>query len=183
MKKEEETLTKNSKGLVIVNTGEGKGKTTSAIGTAVRALGWGQRVLLVQFMKGSWKTGEFSFLGKFSAQVKIISADCPFSWVTRDREKDVAICRKVWDSAKEYILNGGYELIILDEINVVTSLGYLTEQEVIETLVRRSSPISIILTGRGAKKRLIDYADLVSDIKCVKHPFDSGVAAKKGIDF
>lgn len=181
--KEDNTSSKNEKGLVIVNTGEGKGKTTSAIGTAIRALGWGQKVLLVQFMKGSRKTGEVSFLGNFLPQIKIISADCSFSWATEDKEKDITVCRKVWDSSKKYILNGGYELIILDEINVITSLGYLAEQEIIETLSNRNPSINIILTGRGAKKSLINYADLVSDMKCVKHPFNSGVAAKKGIDF
>jgi cob(I)alamin adenosyltransferase len=174
---------KSKKGLVIVNTGEGKGKTTSAIGTAIRALGWGQKVLLVQFMKGRWKTGELSFLKQFVPQIKIISADCPFSWETKDKEKDITVCKKVWNSAKKYILNGGYKLVILDEINVITSLGYLTEQEIIETLIRRVPFIDVILTGRGAKKKLIDYANIVSDIKCVKHPFDSGIAAKKGIDF
>jgi cob(I)alamin adenosyltransferase len=183
MEKKKNTSIKSEKGLVIVNTGEGKGKTTSAIGVAIRALGWGHKVLLVQFMKGSWETGEFNFLGKLSSQVKIISADCPFSWATKDKEKDVAICRKVWDSAKEYILDSEYELIILDEVNIATSLGYLVEQEVIETLKQRKPSINIILTGRGAKKRLIDYADIVSEINCVKHPFHSGVVAKKGIDF
>lgn len=177
------TTVDNGKGLVIVNTGEGKGKTTSAIGTAIRALGWGQKVLLVQFMKGSWKTGELNFLKKLSPQVRMIFADCPFSWKTKDREKDAGVCRKVWNSARKYILKGGYELIILDEINVVTSLGYLPEQEVIETLMGRNPYVNIVLTGRGAKKGLINYADLVSEVKCVKHPFDSGLAAKKGIDF
>ena len=176
-------MTKNSKGLVIVNTGEGKGKTTSAIGVAVRALGWGHKVLLVQFMKGSRETGELNFLGKLSSQVRIISADCPFSWATRDKEKDIAICRKVWGSVKGYVINGGYELIILDEINVVTSLGYLSEREVIEALKQREPSVNIILTGRAANKELTDYADLVSEIRCVKHPFNSGIPAKKGIDF
>lgn len=178
-----EKMSNNEKGLIIVNTGEGKGKTTSAIGIAIRALGWGRKVLFIQFMKGSWETGEIRFLKKFTTQVKIISAECPFSWKTKDKEKDMVVCRSVWDMAKEYILNGEYELIVLDEINILTSLGYLPEQEVIEILKKRELSVSIILTGRGAKKELIDYADLVSEIKCVKHPFGSGVAAKKGIDF
>ncbi len=183
MENKKNTSIKDVKGLVVVYTGDGKGKTTSAIGVAVRTLGWGQKVLLIQFLKGSWNTGEMRFLEKISPQVKIISAECPFSWATKNKEKDTAVCRKVWDSAKDYILNGEYELIVLDEINVVTSLGYLGEQEVIESLKQRKPFINIILTGRGAKKELIDYADLVSEINCVKHPFNSGLAAKKGIDF
>ena len=169
--------------MVIVNTGNGKGKSTAAIGTAIRALGWGWKIFMVQFMKGKWDTGEKRFIEKIGPDFTIVNADCGFSWNSTDTQSDIEACRTIWEKAKGAINGEEYDLVILDEINVVLHLNYLPMSEVIETVRNRPSWKHIILTGRNASPEMIEAADCVSEIKNIKHPFDSGKVAQKGIDF
>jgi cob(I)alamin adenosyltransferase len=170
-------------GLVIVNTGNGKGKTTAALGTAFRALGWGWKVSVIQFVKGRWITGEKNLADKFSLPIDIHPMGDGFTWKTDNAQKDIETCEKIWSFIEKVIDGEEHDLIILDEINIVFDKKYLDVNRVIEKLKKRPSWMHVIMTGRGAPAGLIEYADLVSDIKEVKHPFTSGLKAQKGVDF
>ena len=171
------------RGLVLVYTGEGKGKSSSAFGVIVRALGWGQRVGVVQFIKGTWKTGERQFFSKFEEQLDWHTMGEGFTWDTQDLERDTHTARLAFDKAREMLESGDYDLVVLDEINIALRYDYLSEGAVIEGLEARSPRTSVILTGRDAKPGICDYADLVSEMRAVKHPFDAGIKAVRGIDF
>ena len=171
------------RGLVLVYTGEGKGKSSSAFGVIVRALGWGQRVGVVQFIKGTWKTGERQFFSKFEEQLDWHTMGEGFTWDTQDLERDTHTARLAFDKAREMLESGAYDLVVLDEINIALRYDYLSEGAVIEGLEARSPRTSVILTGRDAKPGICDYADLVSEMRAVKHPFDAGIKAVRGIDF
>ena len=171
------------RGLVLVHTGNGKGKSSAAFGVAARALGWGKRVGVVQFIKGAWKTGERQFFSRFPDLLEWRTTGQGFTWDTQDREEDIATARSGLDIAREMITGGDFDLVVLDEINVVASYDYLPADAVLECLEARSPRTHVILTGRGAPPELIDYADLVSEMVEIKHPFHSGIKAQRGIDF
>lgn len=171
------------RGLLIVNTGKGKGKSTAAFGMVFRAIGHGMKVGVIQFIKGAWDTGERSVLEKFPDLVTIKAAGEGFTWETQDRERDVAHARAGWEDAKKLIADPSYRMILLDELNIVLRYDYLPLQEVLEVLRNRPPEKHIIITGRNAKEELIEIADLVTEMELVKHPFRSGVKAQAGIEF
>ena len=169
-------------GLVMVHTGNGKGKTTAAIGTAFRALGVGFKVKMIQFIKGSWDYGELHTARKLE-NFEIVPMGEGFTWETKDRERDIKIAHDTWTACREAIDRGEHDLLIFDEINVALSLGYLDVSEVIEGLKAKGEDKHIILTGRDAPQELMDFADLVTEMKEIKHPFKSGINAQRGIEF
>jgi len=171
------------KGLVIVHTGEGKGKSTAAFGMVCRAIGHGFKVGVVQFVKGKWETGERRVLEAFPEQVTIKTMGEGFTWDTQDRQRDIAAARAAWDAAKAMIADPGYRMILLDELNIVLRYDYLPLDEVIQTLQQKPRDTHVIVTGRNAKEPLIEAADLVTDMTMVKHPFRAGVKAQAGIEF
>ena len=171
------------RGLVLVHTGNGKGKSSAAFGVAARALGWGQRVAIVQFIKGSWKTGERQFFNRFPEQLEWRTTGQGFTWDTQDREADSAAARSALAMAQGLLAGGGFDLVVLDEINVVLSCDYLPPEAVVACLEARADRTHVILTGRGAPPELIEYADLVSEMIEIKHPFQAGIKAQRGIDF
>ncbi|WP_290495652.1 cob(I)yrinic acid a,c-diamide adenosyltransferase [Hyphomonas sp. UBA4494] len=171
------------RGLVLVHTGNGKGKSSSAFGVIARALGWGHRVGVVQFIKGKWITGERQFFDKFPDQLEWHTMGEGFTWDTQDKARDIVAAEAAFDRAKTMMANGSYNLVVLDEINIAMRYDYLSTHAVVEGLKARDSQTSVILTGRDAKPELCDYADLVSEMVEVKHPFKAGLKAKRGVDF
>lgn len=170
------------KGLILINIGEGKGKTTSALGTAIRANGSGLKVCIIQFMKGSLKAGERDVINKLS-DIEIHAMGSGFSWAKESWDEDRALAPKAWEKSKEVIYSGDFDLVVLDEINYALSYGLLEINEVIESLKNKPQHIHLFLTGRGTKKEIIDLADMVTEMKEIKHHFRNGVKAQKGIEF
>jgi cob(I)alamin adenosyltransferase len=170
------------RGLILVHTGNGKGKSSSAFGVVARALGWGQKVGVVQFIKGKWITGERQFFEKLGT-VDWHTMGEGFTWDTQDRDRDIAAAEAAYDQAQQMMTSGDYDLIILDEINIALRYDYLTIAAVLDGLKARSQRTSVVLTGRDAKAELCDYADLVSEMREVKHPFKAGIVAQRGLDF
>jgi cob(I)alamin adenosyltransferase len=171
------------KGLLIVNTGKGKGKSTAAFGLVFRALGNGMKVAVVQFVKGKWQTGERVALEKFGDQVTIHTMGEGFTWETQDRARDIAAARAAWEKAKALIADAVHDMFVLDELNIVLRYDYLDTAEVVAALKARPPMKHIVVTGRNARDELIEAADLVTEMEQVKHPFRSGVKAQKGIEF
>ena len=171
------------KGLLIVHTGKGKGKSTAAMGLAVRAIGNGMKVGIVQFVKGVWETGERVVLDKFPDLCVIRAMGEGFTWETQDRERDIAAARQAWEMAKEMINDPSYKMVILDELNIVLRYDNLPLDEVIAVLQNKPEMLHIAVTGRNAKDELIEIADLVTEMTQIKHPFRSGVKAQIGIEF
>lgn len=171
------------RGLVIVNTGNGKGKTTAALGLAFRALGHRMRVVMIQFIKGQWTPGEIKAARRLAPELEIYALGDGFTWVTKNSEQDRATTQKIWALAAEKILSGDYDLVILDEANVAMKHGYLDPGQVIDVLRRRGPLVHVVLTGRGAPSEIVEFADLVSEINAVKHPYRQGVRAQIGIEF
>ena len=171
------------KGLVIVNTGKGKGKSTAAFGMVFRALGHGFRVGVVQFVKGVWETGERDVLMKFPKLVTINAMGEGFTWDVADRQRDLAAARNAWEQAKALISDPSYKLVLLDELNIVLRYDYLPIAEVVEFLRNKPADTHVIVTGRNAKDELIEIADLVTEMTEIKHHFRAGVKAQKGIEF
>ena len=171
------------KGLLIVHTGTGKGKSTAAFGLVMRALGHGFPVGVVQFVKGKWATGERHALDRFPELVTLRTMGEGFTWETQDRRRDIAAARAAWEQAKLLIADRGYRLIVLDELNIVLRYDYLPLEEVLETLRNKPADTHVVVTGRNAKDELIEAADLVTEMEQVKHPFRSGVKAQVGIEF
>lgn len=171
------------RGLVLVHTGNGKGKSSSAFGVIARALGWGQKVGVVQFIKGKWITGERQFFNKFPDQLDWHTMGEGFTWDTQDKARDIAAAEAAFERAKEMMASGKYDLVVLDEINIAMRYDYLAVDSVLDGLKARSGQTSVILTGRDAKPALCDYADLVSEMVEIKHPFKAGLKAKRGVDF
>lgn len=171
------------KGLLIIHTGKGKGKSTAAFGMVFRALGNGFKVGIVQFVKGKWETGERFALEKFADQITINSMGEGFTWETQDRQRDIAAAREAWEKSKRLIMDDEHRMVLLDELNIVLRYDYIPLDEVIETLRNKPEDKHVIITGRNAKEDLIDIADLVTDMTQVKHPFRSGVKAQIGIEF
>ncbi len=176
---------KLKKGLLIVFTGNGKGKTTASLGMALRTIGHGHKVAIIQFIKGGWNTGEEKALKNLSSNISWHTLGEGFTWETQNRVRDEELVKEAWQVAKTYILNESYKLIILDEINIATKLGYLSSEEIITFIqslkVRKNH---IVLTGRGASKSIINEADLVTEMKLIKHPFkEQGIKAQACIEF
>jgi cob(I)alamin adenosyltransferase len=171
------------KGLLIVHTGKGKGKSTAAMGLAVRAIGNGMKVGIVQFVKGVWETGERKVLDHFPDLCTIKAMGEGFTWDTQDRQRDIAAARAAWDYARTLIADQSYRMIILDELNIVLRYAYLPLDEVLQVLRDKPKDLHIVVTGRNAKQPLIEIADLVTEMTQVKHPFRGGVKAQIGIEF
>jgi len=171
------------KGLLIVHTGKGKGKSTAAMGLAVRAIGNGMKVGIVQFVKGVWETGERGVLEKFPDLVTIKAMGQGFSWETQDRQRDIAAAENAWEMSKEMMLDPSFKMIILDELNIPLRYGNLDIDKVVEFLKNKPEDLHVVVTGRNAKEELIEVADLVTEMTMVKHPFRSGVKAQVGIEF
>ena len=171
------------KGLIIVFTGNGKGKTTAALGIALRAMGYNYKVFVAQFIKGSKLYGELESAKKFGAHLQIVPLGEGFTWETKNKERDIKIANEGFEIAKEKIFSGEFEIIILDEINYVISYNYLAVEKVIEVLKNKPNNLHIILTGRNAHPKIIKIADLVTEMKEIKHPFKEGITAQKGIEF
>ncbi|WP_413991830.1 cob(I)yrinic acid a,c-diamide adenosyltransferase [Labrys okinawensis] len=171
------------KGLLIVNTGPGKGKSTAAFGLIMRALGHGWRVGVVQFIKGAWSTGERKALERFDDLVSWKSMGEGFTWETQDRARDVAAAGRAWDAAKDMLADPGMRLVVLDELNIALRYDYLDLTEVVATLRARRPDLHVIVTGRNAKPEMIEAADLVTEMTLVKHHFAAGVKAQEGIEF
>ena len=173
----------NKKGLLIVFTGHGKGKTTAALGMALRAAGQGMKVLILQFIKGAWAYGELKSLGKME-EIEIKPLGTGFTWEKESLEEDRRLAAAGWDEAVAEMKRGYYDMIVLDELNVVLSYGLLSTEAVVEALANRPFGPHIVVTGRGAPAGLIAIADLVTEMKEIKHPFgDRGLKAQKGIEF
>ncbi|MDA1090678.1 MAG: cob(I)yrinic acid a,c-diamide adenosyltransferase [Proteobacteria bacterium] len=171
------------KGLVIVHTGKGKGKSTAAMGLAIRAIGHGMKVGIVQFVKGVWETGERDVLDKFPDLVTIKAMGEGFTWETQDRERDIKAAQTAWAASKEMIASGEYKMVVLDELNIVLRYDYIPLDDVIKTLKSKPEGLHIVITGRNAKDDLIAAADLVTEMTMIKHPFRGGVKAQAGIEF
>jgi cob(I)alamin adenosyltransferase len=171
------------RGLVLVHTGKGKGKSSSAFGVIIRALGWGQKVAVVQFIKGKWVTGERRFFKTIEDQVSWHTMGDGFTWDTQDRNRDTEAAQAAFAKACEIMSGGEFDLVVLDEINIAMRYEYLSVDQVLEGLEGRAARTSVILTGRDAKPALCDYADLVTEMTEVKHPFQAGIKAQKGLDF
>jgi len=171
------------RGLVIVHTGTGKGKSTAAFGMVMRCLGHGMRVGIVQFIKGAWDTGERHVLERFPDLVTCRAMGEGFTWDTQDRARDIAAARAAWETAKAMIADPAYRLVLLDELNIVLRYDYLPIEEVVAALRQKPRDLHVIVTGRNAKPELLEVADLVTEMTMVKHPFRSGVKAQAGIEF
>ena len=175
------------KGLVIVFTGNGKGKTTAALGMGLRTLGHGYKVAIIQFIKGAWTTGEKKIFENFSNKIEWRSLGAGFTWETQNRNKDQLLVKKAWEAAKEYMRNESYKLVILDEINIAIKLGYINTEDIIiflKGLNMNKNLCHVILTGRGASKEIIEFADLVTEMKLIKHPFrEQGIKAQECVEY
>ena len=170
------------KGLVLVHTGAGKGKSSSAFGVIVRALGWKQKVGVVQFIKGKWKTGERQFFDRLG-EVTWHTMGEGFTWDTQDKDRDIAAAQAAFAKGREMMESGEYDLIVMDEINIAMRYEYLSVEDVIAGLDARDKRTGVILTGRDAKPELCAYADLVTEMTEVKHPFKAGIKAQRGVDY
>ncbi len=171
------------RGLLIVHTGKGKGKSTAAFGMIFRHVGHGMKSGVVQFVKGSWGTGERTVLEKFPDLVTIKAMGEGFTWETQDRDRDVAHAREGWEEAKRMIADPNLRMVLLDELNIVLRYDYLPLGEILDVLHHRPLDKHIVITGRNAKEEIIELADLVTEMEQVKHPFRSGVKAQAGVEF
>jgi cob(I)alamin adenosyltransferase len=189
MRKKKEARTRmlatktEERGLLIVHTGKGKGKSTAAFGMVFRAIGHGFPVGIVQFVKGAWGTGERDVLEKFPDLVTIKAMGEGFTWDTQDRQRDLAAARSAWEEAKRMIADPRYKMVLLDELNIVLRYDYLPLDEVLEVLRNKQRDLHVIVTGRNAKDELVEIADLVTEMTEIKHPFRGGVKAQAGIEF
>ena len=171
------------KGLLIVHTGPGKGKSTAAFGLALRMLGRGHRVGVVQFIKGAWHTGERDAFAAFGDRVAWHTMGEGFTWETQDRARDVAAAERAWNKAIELMSDRSFDLVILDELNIALRYDYLDLDSVIAALASRRAGLHVVVTGRNAKPALIEAADLVTEMSLVKHHFAAGVKAQAGVEF
>ena len=175
----------SKRGLILINTGPGKGKTTAALGTALRAAGNGMRVLVLQFLKGSWHHGEQDSIATFGEDFQIKQLGRGFVKVggAETDPEDIRMVEEGWAQAREAILSGDWDLVVLDEINYVISYGMLAPEPVVETLLQRPEMVHVILTGRNAHKSLVEIADTVTEMREVKHAYQKGILAQRGIEF
>lgn len=171
------------RGLVIVHTGTGKGKTTAALGMVCRMIGHGMKVSIIQFIKGAMETGEQNLFDAFPDLVEMRPMGEGFTWDTQDRTRDIAKVREAWEAAKARIMDPEWKMVVCDELNIALRYDYLPVQEVLDVLACRPADTHIVITGRNAPSELIEAADLVTDMQMVKHPFRSGVKAQAGVEF
>ena len=171
------------KGLLIVYTGHGKGKTTAALGVAFRALGRRYQVAMVQFIKGKWKTGEAAMAAELSGRIDFFSMGDGFTWDTQNYAQDVASARQAWAKCLELLVDERYRVVIFDELSYVLAYNFLSVEEVLEGLKRRPPRTHVIITGRDAAPQLIEAADLVTEMREVKHPYHAGIKAQPGLDY
>ena len=172
------------KGLIIVHTGNGKGKTTAALGMVLRSLGHGYRVAIVQFIKGAWEPAEKAAFSRWEDLLEFHAMGEGFTWETQDKERDIEKAQSAWDMALTFIRNPEYKLVLLDEINVALKLGYLKVEQILAGLEQKPIDSHVILTGRGAPAALIDRADLVTEMTPIKHPFrEQNIKAQPGIEY
>lgn len=172
------------KGLLIVHTGKGKGKTTAALGMVIRAIGHGKKVGIVQFVKGAMTTGEKAVFDAFPDNVEFKPMGEGFTWNTQDRARDIALAREAWEEVRRMVADPGYDMVLADELNIVLRYEYLPVEEVLEVLSSRGEMKHVIVTGRNAPEALAEKADLVTEMTLVKHPFrEQGVKAQAGIEF
>src|SRR6201996_3778647 len=172
-----------SKGLLMVNTGPGKGKSTAAFGLMLRALGHGWPIGVVQFIKGAWQTGERTALERFSDLVEWHTMGEGFTWETQDRQRDIAAASRAWGVARRLMDDASVRLLVLDELNIALRYDYLPLAEVVAALEQRRNDLNVVVTGRNAKPELVEIADLVTEMGMVKHHFSTGVKAQPGIEF
>lgn len=172
-----------SKGIGVLLTGNGKGKTSSAFGMAIRALGYDYNVAIIQFIKGEQLSGEEIFIRKYFPKLTFHQMSTGFTWDTQDKTKDILAAKKTWDIAKNILKQKKYHLVILDELTYMLSFKYLEETEIIKALNKRPKNQSVVVTGRGGGKALRDWADTVSEVRDIKHAFNSSIMARKGVDY
>ena len=171
------------RGILLVNTGKGKGKSSSAFGMVMRCLGHGMKVGIVQFIKGAWETGEAKLLARFPDLVTIKTLGEGFTWETQDRTRDLAAAARAWEAARAMLADPGYRMVVLDEINVALRYELVDLASVLEALAARPQHQHAVLTGRNAPEALIEAADLVTEMTLVKHPFRAGIKAQAGVEF
>lgn len=172
------------KGLIVVHTGNGKGKTTAALGMVLRSLGHGYRVAIIQFIKGAWEPAEKAVLSHWSDQLTFHALGEGFTWETQNQQRDTEVAQTAWQTALKYICNPEYRLVLLDEINIALKYNFLSVEEVLAGLAQKPIDTHVILTGRGAPPALIEQADLVTEMTLIKHPFrDQNIKAQPGIEF
>ena len=172
-----------SKGIGVLLTGNGKGKTSSAFGMAIRALGYDYNVAIIQFIKGEQLSGEEIFIRKYFPKLTFHQMSTGFTWDTQDKTKDILAAKKTWDIVKNILTQKKYHLVILDELTYMLSFKYLEETEIIKALNKRPKNQSVVVTGRGGGKALRDWADTVSEVRDIKHAFNSSIMARKGVDY
>ncbi|MFW0765686.1 cob(I)yrinic acid a,c-diamide adenosyltransferase [Trabulsiella odontotermitis] len=171
----------DERGVLMVFTGNGKGKTTAAFGTAARAVGHGKKVGVVQFIKGDWPNGERNLLEPHGVEFQVMATG--FTWDTQNRESDTAACLAVWQHGKRMLADASLDLVVLDELTYMVAYDYLPLEEVLTALKNRPAQQSVIITGRGCHREITALADTVSELRPVKHAFDAGVKAQPGIDY
>jgi cob(I)alamin adenosyltransferase len=171
------------KGLLVVHTGAGKGKTTAAFGMALRCIGHGMKIAIVQFIKGAIDTAEERVLKGFGEQVVFLRMGEGYTWETQDRERDIRFAKQAWAAASAFLRDPAYAMVILDEFNIVLKYDYLPIEDVLPVLRQRPPMQHVVITGRSAKPELIEEADLVTEMGQVKHPFRKGIKAQKGVEF
>lgn len=174
---------KNRKGLVLVHTGDGKGKTTAALGTAMRCAGNGMKVLMIQFIKGGWMCGELKAAKRLSPYLTIKPMGKGFTWEEKNQAKNIELARKAWDLGCRKMREGRHDMVIFDEINYAVDYGYLAPRQVVRALRERPAGVHVLLTGRNAPPEILEAADLVTEMKERKHHFKRGIAAQRGIEF
>ena len=166
-----------------MHTGPGKGKTTAALGLAFRALGQGMKVGIVQFIKGAIPTGEAALVKRLGLPIEMYTMGDGFTWNTQNREQDVATARRTWEQAVTLLRDPSFDMVILDELNIVLRYDYLPLEEVLEELRSKREMLHVVITGRNAKEELIDLADLVTEMRLIKHPYKAGIKAQRGVEF
>lgn len=171
------------RGVAVLLTGDGKGKSSSAFGMVMRALGYGQTVGVVQFIKGEQLSGEEIYLRDHCPQVELVQMGTGFTWDTQDRNTDAAAARETWDVAQGMLGDARYDLVVLDELTYMLSFDYLPEEEVVLAIARRPSSQSVVVTGRGGGSALREIMDTVSEVKDIKHAFRQGIRARRGVDY
>jgi len=179
----EETAIARPNGLMIVYTGDGKGKTTAALGLVFRALGRRYRVAMVQFIKGKWKTGEAAMAKELTGRIDFFSLGDGFTWITKNYDQDVASARAAWAKCLELLADERYQIVIFDELSYVLKYNFLSVEEVLEGLKQKPSRTHVVITGRDAPSELIEAADLVTEMRQIKHPYQAGIKAQPGVDY
>ena len=173
----------DEKGLLVIHTGAGKGKTTAALGMAIRCLGHGMKVAVVQFIKGAIDTAEERILKSFGDQVVFLRMGEGYTWETQNKERDKAVAQEAWVEVEKYLGDPTFGMVVLDELNIAIHHEYVSLDQVLNAVSRRPPMLHVVITGRGAKPELIEAADLVSEMKMIKHPFRKGIKAQKGVEF